>query len=60
MAKDKCKNLTNRNQDHSPSSKHNIPTSPCPGHPYTPEKIDPDLKAYLMIMVGDIKKDINN
>jgi predicted RecB family endonuclease len=26
----------------------------------TPEKIVPDLKAYLMIIVEDIKKDFNN
>jgi hypothetical protein len=58
MAKGKHKNLTNRNQDHSPSSESNTPTSPSPGHPKTPEKLDPDLKAYLMMMVEDIKKDI--
>ena len=44
-------NLTNRNQDHSPSSEPSTPTSPSPGHPNTPEKVDPDLKAYLMMMV---------
>ena len=60
MAKGKCKNLTNRNQDHSPSSEPSTPTSPSPGHPNTPEKLDLDLKAYLMMMVEDIKKDFNN
>jgi hypothetical protein len=60
MAKDKHKYLTNRNQDHSPSSEHSPPTSPSPGHPNTPEKLDPHLKAYLMMMVEDIKKDFNN
>jgi hypothetical protein len=60
MAKGKCKNLTNRNQDHSPSSECSTPMSPSPGHPNTPEKIDPDLKAYLMMMVEGIKKDFNN
>jgi hypothetical protein len=59
MAKGKHNNLTNRNQEHSPSSEHSTPTSPTPGHPNTPEKLDPDLKAYLMIMVEDIK-DLNN
>jgi hypothetical protein len=29
-------------------------------HPNTPEKIDQDLRAYLMMMVEDIKKDVNN
>jgi hypothetical protein len=60
MAKGKYKNLTNRNQDHSPSSEPSTPTSPSPGHPNTPEKLDPDLKAYLMMMVEDIMKDFNN
>jgi hypothetical protein len=60
MEKGKCNNLTNRNQDHSPLSKCSTPTPPSPGHPNTPEMIDPDLKAYLMMMVEDIKKDFNN
>jgi hypothetical protein len=60
MAKGKCKNITNRNQDHSPSSEHSTPNSASPGYPNIPEKIDPDLKAYLMMMVEDIKKDFNN
>ena len=59
MAKGKQKNPTNRNQDHSPSSEPRTPTSPSPGHPNTPEKVDLDLKAYLMMMVEDIKKDFN-
>jgi vacuolar-type H+-ATPase subunit E/Vma4 len=33
---------------------------PSPGHPNTPKKLDPDLKAYLMMMVEDIKKNLNN
>jgi chromosome segregation ATPase len=60
MAKGKRKNLTNRSQDHSPLSEHSTPTSASPGHPNTPEKLDPDLKAYLMMLVEDIKKDFNN
>ena len=60
MAKGKRKNPTNRNQDHSPSSERSTPTPPSPGHPNTPEKLDPDLKAYLMMMVEDIKKEFNN
>ena len=59
MAKGKHKNLTIRNQDHSPSSECSIPTSTTPGHPNTPENLDLDLKAYLMMMVEDIKKDFN-
>ena len=60
MAKGKRKKLINRNQDHSPSSEPSTPTSARPGYPNTPEKLDPDLKAYLMMMVEDIKKDFNN
>ena len=60
MAKGKLKNLTNRNQDHSPSSEPSTPTSASPGYPNTPEKQDSDSKSYLMMMVEDIKKDINN
>ena len=60
MAKGKRKNPTNRNQDHSPSSERSTPSPASPGHPNTPEKQDPDLKAYLMMMVENIKKDFNN
>jgi hypothetical protein len=60
MARGKDKNLTNRSQDHSPSSECSTPTSSSLGLPNTPEKLDPDLKAYLMMMVEDIKKDYNN
>jgi hypothetical protein len=60
MAKGKCKNLTNRYQDHSPLSEPSTPTSASPGYPNTSEKLEPDLKAYLMMMVEDIKKEFNN
>jgi hypothetical protein len=60
MAKGKCKNLTNRNKDHSPSSEHSTTNSPSPGDPNKPEKLDQDLKANLMMMLEDIKKDFNN
>ena len=60
MAKGKLKNPTNKNQDHSPSSEPSTPTSPSPGHPNIPEKLDLDLKAYLMMMVEDIKKEFDN
>jgi hypothetical protein len=60
MVKGKHKNLTSRSQDHSPSSEHSIHNPPSPGHPNTPEKIVPDLKAYLMMILEDIKKDFNN
>ena len=60
MAKGKRKNPTNRNQDCSPSSERSTPMPPGPGRPNTTENLDPDLKAYLMMMVEDIKKDFNN
>jgi hypothetical protein len=60
MAKGKLKNHTNRNKDHSPSSEPSTPTLASPAYPNTPEKLDPDLKAYLMMMVEDVKKDLNN
>jgi hypothetical protein len=46
MAKGKRKNLTIRNQDHSPSSEPSTPTSARPGYLNTLKKLDPDLKAY--------------
>jgi hypothetical protein len=55
MLEGKCKNLTNRNQDHSPSSDPSNPTSVSPGYPNTPEKKDSDLKSYLMRLVEDVK-----
>jgi wobble nucleotide-excising tRNase len=60
MEKGKCKNLTNRNKDHSPSSEPSTPTSASPGYPNTPEKQDLDLKSYLIMLVEDIKKGFNN
>jgi DNA anti-recombination protein RmuC len=60
MVKGKRKNLTNRNQDHSPSSEPSTLTSASPGYTNTPKKRDSDLKSYLMMLVEDIKKGINN
>jgi predicted RNase H-like nuclease (RuvC/YqgF family) len=60
MVNSKHKNLTNRKQDHSPSSEPSTHTSTSPGHPNTLEKQDSNLKAYIMMLVEDIKKDFNN
>jgi septal ring factor EnvC (AmiA/AmiB activator) len=60
MVKGKRKNLTNRNQDHSPSSEPSTPTSASPGHHNICKMLDSDIKAYLMMMVEDVKKDFNN
>ena len=60
MVKGKHKNLTNRNHHHSPSAERSTPTSASPGYPNTPKKQDSDLKSYLMMLVEDFKKGINN
>jgi hypothetical protein len=60
MAKGKCKKLTNRNQDLSPASEPSTPPSASPGYPNTPEKQDSESKSYLMMLVEDFKKGINN
>jgi chromosome segregation ATPase len=60
MAKGKCKNLNNRNQDHWVSSEPRTPNTVSPGYPNTPEKQDSDIKLYLMMLVDDFKKGINN
>jgi hypothetical protein len=60
MAKGKHKNLTNKNQDHSASSEPSTPRTANPGYPNTPEKKDSDLKSYLMMLVEDFKKGLNN
>ena len=60
MVKGKPKNLIIRNQDYLASSEPSTPTTLSHGYPNTPEKQDSDLKSYLMMLVGDFKKDINN
>ena len=60
MVKGKHKNLTNRNQDHLESSEPSMPTTGSPGYPNTPKKQDSDLKSYLMMLIEDFKKGINN
>jgi hypothetical protein len=59
MVKGKYKNVTNRNQDLSPSSEPRTPTSAGPGYPNTPKKQDSELKSYLMMLIEDFKKGIN-
>jgi hypothetical protein len=60
VAKGKYNNLTNRNQDHSGSSEPSTPTTVSPEYPNTPEKQDSGLKSYLIMLVEDFKKEINN
>jgi hypothetical protein len=59
MAKGKCKNFTNRNQEHWASSEPSMPNTMSPGYHSTPKKQDVDLKLYLMMVVEDLKKGIN-
>jgi hypothetical protein len=60
MLKGKCKNLTNRNQDHWTSSEPNTPITVSARYPNTHKKQDSDLKSHLMMLVEDFKKGINN
>jgi hypothetical protein len=60
MVKGKRKYLTNRNQEHWASSEPSTPNTTSPGYPSTPEKQDVDLKSYIMMVVEDLKKGINN
>jgi hypothetical protein len=60
MAKGKCKNLANRNQDRSASSEPSTFMTVRPVYPNTPKKQDLDLKLYLLMLVDDLKKDTNN
>jgi hypothetical protein len=60
MVKGKLKNLTNRNQEHWASSEPSTPTAMSPGYPNTRKKQDTDLKSYLMMVVENVKKGINN
>jgi len=60
MVRGKHRNLSNRKQDYLASSEPSSPTKANIGYSNTPEKKDLDLKSYLMIMIEDLKKDINN
>jgi predicted transcriptional regulator len=61
MVKGEHKNLTNRNQEYWASSEPSMPpTTTSPGYLNTSEKQDEDLKSYLMMVVEDFKKGINN
>jgi predicted transcriptional regulator len=53
-------NLTNRNQHCLASLEPSTPSTASPGYPNTLEKQDSDLKSYLMMLVEEYKKDINN
>ena len=50
MAKDKYRNITNRNQGNKAASEPNSPTTASLGYPNTPEKQDLDLKSLVMML----------
>jgi hypothetical protein len=60
MSGGKYKNRSNRNQGYLASSEPNSPTIASTGYTITPEKQDMDLKPFLMTMMEDYKKVINN
>ena len=60
MVGGKHKNISNRNQGYLASSEPNSPTIASTGYTITSEKQDLDLKPLLMMMIEDLKKDINN
>ena len=60
MVGGKGKNISNRNQGYLASSEPNSPTIASTGYTITSEKQDLDLKPLLMMMIEDLKKDINN
>ena len=60
MAKGKGKNHTNRNWVYLASSETSYPTTASVGHPQILEKQGLDLKLHLMMLIEDVKKEINN
>jgi hypothetical protein len=56
----KHKNINNRNQGYLASSEPNSSIKASPGYTIIMEKEDLDLKSFLMMMIEDFKKDINN
>ena len=60
MAREKCQNISNRNQGYLALSETSSPTTASPGHSNKLGKKDSDLKTHLMIMIEDFKKDIHN
>jgi hypothetical protein len=59
MVKGKCKNISNRNQDYLVSSEPSSPTTANSGYPQTHQESE-TLKKHLMMMIEELKKDINN
>ena len=60
MVEGNYKNLTNRKQGYMASSESSSPATASPGYPNTLEKQDLDWKSYVMMLIENFKKDINN
>jgi hypothetical protein len=61
MVECKCKKHTKRNQDYLALSEPSTPTTTNETWiPHKAEKKNLDLKSYLMMLIEDFKKDINN
>ena len=60
MVRAKHKNIRNRNQGYLALLEPRSLTIASPGYTITLEKQDSNLKSLLMMMIEDIKKDINN
>jgi hypothetical protein len=60
MARDKHKDISNRNQGYLALSEPSSSTIASSRYPIAPEKQDSDLRSLLMMMIEDIRKDINN
>jgi chorismate synthase len=60
MAKVKYKKHTKRNQGYLASSERSSITTASPGYLNILKKQDLDLKSHIMMLIEDIKKDINN
>jgi hypothetical protein len=58
MAGGKYKNRSNRNQGYLAPSEPNSPIIASYGYTITPEKQDIELKSFLMMMMEDFKKEI--
>ena len=58
MAGGKHKNRSNRNQGNLASSEPNSHTITSPGYTIVPETQDMDLKSFLLMMMEDFKKEI--
>uniref|UniRef100_A0ABK0LYR1 Nucleic acid binding protein n=1 Tax=Rattus norvegicus TaxID=10116 RepID=A0ABK0LYR1_RAT len=60
MARGKRRNPSNRNQDYMASLEPNSPTKIKMEYPNTPEEQDLVSKSYLIMMLEDFKKDVEN